>query len=102
MRNPVDMIASATPDSYALAIDTVMRDDNVHAAIAAFVPPLGVAVFGWPLLSLLALISVIAAIPPFRRVWGRDSGAALNPALGETARLLLIYSVLLALGVGLG
>jgi acetate---CoA ligase (ADP-forming) len=42
VRNPVDMIATATADSYRLALDVVMDDPNVDAAIAAFVPPLGV------------------------------------------------------------
>ena len=42
VRNPVDMIASATPESYRLVLDRVLRDPNVDAAIAAFVPPLGV------------------------------------------------------------
>ncbi len=42
VRNPVDMIASATADSYVTAIDIVLEDENVDAAIAAFVPPLGI------------------------------------------------------------
>jgi len=42
VRNPVDMIASATSDSYRLALQHVLADPNVDAAIAAFVPPLGV------------------------------------------------------------
>jgi acetate---CoA ligase (ADP-forming) len=42
VRNPVDMIASATPESYRLVLDRVLQDENVDAAIAAFVPPLGI------------------------------------------------------------
>jgi acetyl coenzyme A synthetase (ADP forming)-like protein len=42
VRNPVDMIATATAESYRLALDAVLGDGGVHAAIAAFVPPLGV------------------------------------------------------------
>lgn len=42
VRNPVDMIASANPESYKVALATVLDDPNVDAAIAAFVPPLGV------------------------------------------------------------
>jgi acetyl coenzyme A synthetase (ADP forming)-like protein len=42
VRNPVDMIATATPDSYRLALEAVLADPNVDAAIAAFVPPLRV------------------------------------------------------------
>jgi acetyltransferase len=42
VRNPVDMIASATSESYRIALEMVLEDTNVDAAIAAFVPPLGV------------------------------------------------------------
>ena len=42
VRNPVDMIASATAESYRVALDVVLADENVDAAIAAFVPPLGI------------------------------------------------------------
>ena len=44
----------------------------------------------WPLLALPL------ALPPLRRVL-RSDGAALNPALGETARLQLAFALLLAL-----
>jgi len=42
VRNPVDMIASATSESYRVALKLVLADPGVDAAIAAFVPPLGV------------------------------------------------------------
>ncbi|NIP58826.1 MAG: CoA-binding protein [Gemmatimonadetes bacterium] len=42
VRNPVDMIATATAESYRVALDVVLDDPRVDAAIAAFVPPLGV------------------------------------------------------------
>ncbi|UCD23239.1 MAG: acetate--CoA ligase family protein [Gemmatimonadota bacterium] len=42
VRNPVDLIASATPESYEFALSCVFDDPNVDSAIAAFVPPLGI------------------------------------------------------------
>ena len=42
VRNPVDMVASATAESYRVALEIILEDPNVDAAIAAFVPPLGV------------------------------------------------------------
>jgi len=42
VRNPVDMIATATAGNYRLALEAVLADPNVGSAIAAFVPPLGV------------------------------------------------------------
>ena len=40
--NPVDMIASATSQTYRDALGIVLADERVDAAIAAFVPPLGI------------------------------------------------------------
>ncbi|MDQ3308508.1 MAG: acetate--CoA ligase family protein, partial [Gemmatimonadota bacterium] len=42
LTNPVDMIASATPQGYRVAVEAVLADPNVDAVIAAFVPPLGI------------------------------------------------------------
>jgi acetyltransferase len=42
VRNPVDMIATATAGNYRLALEAVLADPNISSAIAAFVPPLGV------------------------------------------------------------
>ncbi len=42
LRNPLDMIASATPQSYRIALSSLLADDNVDAVISIFVPPLGV------------------------------------------------------------
>lgn len=41
VKNPVDLIASATAQHYEFALRCVFDDPNVDAAIAAFVPPLG-------------------------------------------------------------
>ena len=46
----------------------------------------------WPLLALLA------ALPALRTVL-REEGAALNRGLGQTARMQILYSVLLAAGL---
>ena len=48
----------------------------------------------WPLLALPAVV------PPLRTVLTQD-GAALNRGLGQTARLQILYSVLLAAGLWL-
>ncbi len=42
LTNPVDMIASANPQSYRVAVEAVLRDPGIDAVIATFVPPLGV------------------------------------------------------------
>lgn len=71
-------------------------------ALAAAVPPLGVALFAWPALSLLALLTLPLSVAPVRRVLGFREPAELLPALGETARVVALYGALLGLGVALG
>ena len=39
LRNPVDLIASAGPRDYAVALPHVLRDPNVDAVLVIFVPP---------------------------------------------------------------
>jgi len=42
VRNPVDMVASASPDDYARAIRAVAGDSNIDAIIVNFIPPIAV------------------------------------------------------------
>ena len=48
--------------------------------------------------SLLASAVVLPATPLIRKVWALDSDPALNPVLGQTGKLLLIYSLVFAAG----
>lgn len=38
--NPVDLIASATPQEYSLALDKIFQDENVDSVVAIFVQPI--------------------------------------------------------------
>jgi 1,4-dihydroxy-2-naphthoate octaprenyltransferase len=61
--------------------------------------PIGIAVgSAWP---ALALASAPLAVARVRAIATLD-GSALNPLLGATARLLIIYSALLAIGIAIG
>ena len=42
VRNPLDMIASANPAGYRAALDAVLADGCVDAAVVIFTPPIGV------------------------------------------------------------
>jgi acetate---CoA ligase (ADP-forming) len=42
IRNPLDMIASATPAGYRRALEALLGDANVDSVLSIFVPPLGV------------------------------------------------------------
>jgi acetyltransferase len=40
--NPLDMIASATPSNYGMAMRALLEDPNIDAVVPIFVPPFGV------------------------------------------------------------
>ena len=42
LRNPLDMIASATPSGYSVALGAILEDPGLDSAVAIFTPPLGV------------------------------------------------------------
>ena len=42
IRNPLDMIASATASSYRRSLEALLADDRTDSVVAIFVPPLGV------------------------------------------------------------
>ncbi len=65
-----------------------------HLATLPLVARLG----PWPLLSWLALPLAVTVL---RSVW-RGEGAALNASLAATARLLLLFGLLLSAGIVLG
>lgn len=64
--------------------------------LAALVPVVLVARNG-NRFALSATVVCLAAIPLMRTIW-RKTGRDLNPALGGTARLLLLYSIAFAAG----
>jgi acetyl coenzyme A synthetase (ADP forming)-like protein len=43
VKNPVDMISSATPSEYARTIHTVTSDPNVDALLVIFIPPIAIS-----------------------------------------------------------
>jgi len=51
--------------------------------------------------AVLALLAVVAAVPPVRGIGEGRSGMALIPVLGETGRLQLAFGALLSLGLAL-
>lgn len=69
----------------------------------AFATPVGLLVAGatsaWVLVALLALP---LAVPLLREVWAAGDPRRLNPVLGGTARLSLVFALLFAAGIALG
>jgi len=56
---------------------------------------------GWPRTVLLPLLTLPVAMLVTRTVWTNASGAALNPALETTGKLLAAYSLLFGVGLAL-
>jgi 1,4-dihydroxy-2-naphthoate octaprenyltransferase len=48
---------------------------------------------------ILPIVSLPAALSLMRLVWSGSGGAILNQALANTARLALLYSLLLSIGL---
>ena len=71
-------------------------------ALAGAVPVAGVVAFGWPGSVLATLALAPFAVGPVRAVTRGESPASLIAALGGTARLVALYGLVLALGLGLG
>lgn len=74
----------------------------IMLAVGAAVPIVGVARFGWPMAALAALAFLPLAIAPTRAVLTFSEPRELLPALGGTARVVVVYGLLLALGLSLG
>jgi 1,4-dihydroxy-2-naphthoate octaprenyltransferase len=73
---------------------------------APFLVAAGISLVGlvnpyWPRLAALALVAIPLAASPARAVRNGADGAELIPVLSDTARLELIYCILLAIGLTL-
>jgi len=69
----------------------------VSILLALAIPLLLVDLTGGHLPALAATAVILPALPVMRRVW-MNSGTALNRSLGETGRLLILFSVLFFVG----
>ncbi|HZA14383.1 MAG TPA: 1,4-dihydroxy-2-naphthoate polyprenyltransferase [Myxococcaceae bacterium] len=78
------------------------RGEYAALLALAYATPVAIWAAGWSgPWTLLALLSLPAAIGPLRTVL-RERGAALNAAIGGTARLLAVYGALFSAGLFLG
>jgi len=65
-------------------------------------PVVGVTALGWPAAALASLGGLVAAVGPLQAVIGFSHPAELIPALGGTARVVVLYGGLLAMGLATG
>ncbi len=74
----------------------------VLLAVGLAAPVVGVTSFGWPITALAPLLVIPLCIAPVRKVHGFREARELLPALGETARVVALYGLLLGVGLALG
>jgi 1,4-dihydroxy-2-naphthoate octaprenyltransferase len=70
--------------------------------VAVLAPVIGWRVYEWPVATLAALLVAPLAVAPLKKVLGFADPRELLPALGETARIVAIYGVLLGAGLAFG
>ena len=101
-----DIETDATAGKRTLAVRIGVRGTQVQyltmLLVALVVPVVGWRVYAWPAASLAALLVAPLCIAPVRRVLTHTEPAELLPALGETARVVGAYGLLLGLGLVLG
>jgi acetyl coenzyme A synthetase (ADP forming)-like protein len=85
-KNPIDMIASATPEQYERAIGIVGRDPKVDAVIVVFVPPL-VTTAGEIAAAVARGASAVPAHKPVLTVFLASQGAPAMLPEGGRSRL---------------
>jgi 1,4-dihydroxy-2-naphthoate polyprenyltransferase len=86
-----------------LAVALGDRDTRRFYAALALLPfllTIGMGVLSWPV--LLGLLALPLAVPPTRAVLGGADGRALIRVLQQTGVVLLVWSVLTAVGLALG
>ena len=94
VNNLRDRVTDAHVGKNTLAVKLGPRATRVQYAVLLLAPFAIAVALGtlWPLLALPA------AVPALRTVLTQD-GAGLNRGLGETARVQILYSILLAVGL---
>jgi 1,4-dihydroxy-2-naphthoate octaprenyltransferase len=79
------------------------RAEYVLLMVLGFmVPVLGVAIYGWPRLALLALLAGFVSVRPVTVVMTESDASALVPALPGTARVVAVYGLMFGFGLAFG
>jgi 1,4-dihydroxy-2-naphthoate octaprenyltransferase len=106
VNNLRDIRTDAVAGKRTLAVRLGARGTQAEYALllltAGVVPVVGVLAFEWPIAALGALLAAPLCASPLRAVFRHAEPKELIPALGATARVVVVYGALLALGLTLG
>lgn len=106
VNNLRDIETDAKANKRTLAVRLGVRGTRMEyvamLSVGAAAPVVGAVWLGWPVWTLSASAALVLAIGPARTVLGFHDPRELLPALGGTARVVVVYGVLLGLGLGLG
>jgi len=106
VNNLRDIETDARAGKRTLAVRIGVRGSQVEylalLGLAATIPVVGLGVLGWPVWTLASLATLALALPAARTVLSFQHPRALLPALGQTARVVALYGVVLAVGLAWG
>jgi len=82
---------------------TGTRVEYLLMLVVAFIVPLvGWRVYQWPVAVLSTLVVLPLCMSPLKRVFGFSEPVELLPALGETARVVVVFALFLGLALAYG
>jgi 1,4-dihydroxy-2-naphthoate octaprenyltransferase len=99
---PTDRVAGKNTLAVRLGVGGSRAEYIAMLLLGVAVPPVGIAVFGWPVSVWLASAVVLAAGGALRAVLTFRAPKELLPALGGTARVVALYGLVLGAALAWG
>jgi 1,4-dihydroxy-2-naphthoate octaprenyltransferase len=107
VNNLRDLATDARAGKRTLAVRIGRRGTAVEytllVLVGAAVPLIGIVRYGWPTATAAASVAaLVSCVAPLRAVWAHRDPRALLPALGQTARAVALYGLVLGASLAWG